>query len=77
MLVAKCHLALDVWELPLRDIQAAFDGAYIVNKKNAGMFSHLLELFREDEMNKRLGFFFRLLMNNIQSLSPMRYKMLS
>lgn len=52
------HLDRDGLEIKLRDIQAAIDGVDIVETKNAGLFSHLMEMFKENAMNSLSGLAF-------------------
>lgn len=51
LVVEECSLVRDGEELILRDIQTDIDWVYIGDIKKAGLFSHLVEIFKEDAMN--------------------------
>lgn len=64
-------------ELTLRDSQVFIDAVYILVSKKAQLFSHLLNIFKADAMNSFLVIFFKILLQDFQRLSSIRYDLLS
>lgn len=57
-LVEERHVVRDGQALTLRYIQAGIDGRGMVDMRKSGLLYHLLDLFKEDEINKVSGFLF-------------------